>query len=100
MAKTFKKQPSEIIDYMGDMIEYFEELDSDFISSTTDIVATVLPAGLTLGSTVLVNGGFDGFKQWVSGGTDGVTYIVTFVITTNVGRVEETEIKVKVKEEN
>ncbi len=99
MAKTFKKQPAEVVDYFIDMTEYFEELEGDFIANASDIVTTFLPAtDLSDGATVLVNAGADGFKQWFSGGLDGVTYAVTYVITTNVGRVEEIEMKLRVKE--
>ncbi len=99
MAKTFKKQPSEVVDYFIDMTEYFEELEGDFINVSGDIVVTIVPAtDLAAGATVLVNAGADGFKQWFSGGLDGVTYAITYVITTNVGRVEEIEMRLRVKE--
>jgi hypothetical protein len=99
MAKTYFKQPSEVVDYFIDMREYFAELGGDFINIAGDIDVTIDPAGsLVAGSTVLVNGGLDGFTQWFSGGTDNVRYKVTYVVTTNVGRVEEFEMYIKVKE--
>ena len=99
MAKTFKKQPSENVDYFIDLRPYFEELEGDFINDASDVVTTFLPAtDLIEGATVLVNAGLDGFKQWFSGGLDGVTYAITYLFTTDVGRVEEVEMKLKVKE--
>lgn len=100
MAKTFNKQPSEVLDYFIDMREYFAELETDFVAAPGDIDVTVegSDSSLLAGSTVLVNDGYDGFKQWFSGGTDGVKYKVTYKITTDVGRVEEAEMYIKVKE--
>ena len=100
MTKIFKKQPREVVDYFIDMREYFEELEGDFIAAPGDIsVDSIEPASdLTAGTTVLVNSGEDGFKQWFSGGLDGITYKITYLVTTDVGRVEEIEMKIKVKE--
>jgi len=99
MAKVFEKQPSEIIDYFVNMIDYFEELEGDYVENTGDVTVNIEPSGsLIAGATVLVNGGKDGFKQWFSGGTDKTKYKVTFLVTTYVGRVEEFEMYIKVKD--
>ena len=57
----------------------------------------VAPAGLTLGSSFII--GNTVFKQWVSGGTVGVTYKVTVTCTTNAGRVKQVEFTVKIKDD-
>lgn len=99
MAKKFTKQPAEVVDYYIDMTEYFEELEGDKINDQNDVTVTIEPvADLVAGTTVLVNSGENGFKQWFSGGTDGVTYKITYLVTTDAGRVEEIEMKIKVKE--
>lgn len=100
MARTFTKQPAEVLDYFIDMREYFAELDTDFIALPADVDVTVegSDSALVAGSTVLVNDGYDGFKQWFNGGTNGVKYKITFLITTDVGRVEEVEMYIKVKD--
>ena len=99
MSKTFTKQPREVVDYFIRMVEYFEELAGDFIAAPGDVEVEIVPnTDLADGTTVLVNSGEDGFKQWFSGGLDGVTYQITYLVTTDVGRVEEIEMKIKVKE--
>lgn len=102
MAKKFRKQPNEIIDITIDMeTEYFAELDGDYIQDASDVTVTISPttaSPLTDGTTVLVGSPALSFKQWFSGGLDGQEYLVTFLVDTNVGRREEFEIKIKVKD--
>ncbi len=107
---VFIKQPSEIVDYAIKMTDWFSPLDdNDFISSVavTSSPAFGVGAGdLQLGpgalpNTTLVadNSGLDRIaKIWIGAGTDGVTYTVTAVLTTDLGRVEEVDFKIKVKE--
>lgn len=104
----FVKQPSEVVDYAIKMTDWFSPLDdSDYVTGvvvTGDPVfgapALVLGPG-TLPDTTLVsdNSGLDRIvKVWLGGGTDGTTYKVKVVITTDLLRVEEVDFKVKVKE--
>ena len=51
--------------------------------------------GLTLLAGVLTDGVV---KVWVAGGTDGATYKITSIVTTDGARIKTAEIKVKVKE--
>jgi len=91
MAVTKKtKQPSEVLDYD---FKYTDWLDSgDEIESAEVTVAT----GITLDSYNIVSPGI--VKVWLSGGTDGETYLITCVATTEGGREKEKEFKLKIKE--
>ena len=97
----FTKQPAETLDYDIDFTEFLA--DGDLLVTTGDppvpepLSVTVLPAGLTLGPTVVL-GGLK-VKQWVSGGTNGVSYKVTLTLTSNAGRVKQVEFVVRVKDE-
>jgi len=108
--KTFVKQPAEIFDYDIDMVEWFDELDdSDQIASiaVTSVPAFAPSPGLELGpgalpDTQLLAAGPTGLnriaKIWLGHGTDGVDYIVTAKITTDLGRLDESEFRMRVKE--
>jgi len=99
-----EKQPSEIYDYYVTGEDYFDEIeDTDEIDSivvTKDITTTpdleIGPAAFP--EYVLVGDNPQDFKVWLGAGLDGSTYKITCVITTLVGRVEEFEFKLKVKE--
>lgn len=107
----FKKQPSEIVDYAIKMTDWFSPLDdSDYIASIAVTSSPAFGAGagdLQLGPGALPDttlmadkSGLDRIgKIWIGGGTDGTSYYVTAVITTDLGRVEEVDFKIKVKEE-
>jgi len=109
--RTFPKQPSERIDIDIDMQDWFDERDdSDQIAS---MVITSVPAfgsapALELGPGALPDtqlligkGGLNRIgKIWLGAGTDKVDYIVTAKITTDLGRLDETEFKIAVKELN
>ena len=88
---TFTKQPSERI---SNSILYEDALDvGDYLETIVSCAA--LPAGLT------VTAGLASDKRvriWHEGGTDGVSYTVTVVVTTNTGERFEDEVVCKVKE--
>lgn len=89
MSITSKtKQTSENLDYD---FEFTNALPSGDNVSTATVTAT--PAGLTLG-TKTISG--QTVKQWISGGTDGVTYKVTVVATSVAGRIRELELELLV----
>lgn len=97
----FLKQPAETLDYDIDFTEFLADGDSLVtagdppVPSPKDVV--VSPSGLTLGPTVVIGG--KKIKQWLSGGTDGVTYKITITATSNAGRVKQVEFTVRVKDE-
>lgn len=108
MSKTFNKQSREVVDYDIDMTDYFEDLDdADQISNTgTPVTVEITPT--TLSPLTLGPGGQADYetvgdpryilKIWLGGGLDGTRYKVTALITTVLGRVEEIEFNVKVKD--
>lgn len=86
--QTFTKDPDSVLDYAQDWSAW---LDTDAITESSWSAAT----GITVDS--------DSFTDtvstvWLSGGTIGVSYIVTNHITTAGGRKEDRSIKIKVKE--
>jgi hypothetical protein len=99
-----EKQPSEIYDYYIDGSDYFDEIEDtdeiDDIVITKDVTTSPdLEIGpSTFPEYVLVGDNPIDFKVWVGGGLDGTTYVITCLITTLVGRKEEYEFKLKVKE--
>lgn len=89
---VFVKQPHEVLDYDFDYSEWLPTADT--IIST----AVTADAGITLGSTIIEPSEKKVVKQWVSGGSDGVTYKVQITATTAGGRVKEIEFKIRVRE--
>ena len=88
---TFNKQPNERLDFDIDFSEWVPAGDRIVSAmSTGDVGVTLDP--VVINPTGLV------VKQWVSGGTTGVTYKVQITATTQDGRIKEAEFKVKVKE--
>lgn len=86
MSITSKiKQPAENLDYDFDFTNAFPSGDN---ISTATVNAT--PTGLTLG-TKTISGQI--VKQWISGGTDGVTYKITVTATSVTGRIRELELE-------
>lgn len=94
---TYEQQPGEKLDYDIDFSEWLAPGDS--IVSVTSSIETGPDSALTIDSpvpTVFPNGKM--IKQWVSDGTNGVTYVVNFMATMNSGAVKEVELKFKIKE--
>jgi hypothetical protein len=83
------KQPIEVQDYDIDFDSWLPAGDS--ISSA--VIGT--PTGITLDSFSVSS---PIVKIWVAGGTAGSSYKFQITVTTNVGRVKQTELIVKVKE--
>ena len=86
---TFTQQPAEYLDYD---IPY-ELTSGDSLSSAT---ATVSPAGLTVGSPLVIPG--NKVKIWISGGVSGVTYKVEVTTTTTLGRIKQDELRFRIKD--
>ena len=102
--ETFEKQPAEIRDYDVDMAGYFAVIPGDDIQSV-DLSVTGSGASpeLVLGPDALPAYQLVGdpptrFKIWIGGGVSGSSYQVTARVTTEGGRVEEIDMKFKVKE--
>lgn len=89
---TLTKQPAE--DRLFEM-EFVGLLGPDeTLNGVISVTAT--PTGLTLSGAPTYEGSIA--KQRISGGTNGTTYKVTFVVTTSEGNTLEGEGKLKVRD--
>lgn len=88
MTKT--QQPPENLDYDFDYSNAFPAGDNVSVAAVT-----ATPTGLTLG-----NKAYSGqtVKQWISGGTNGITYKVTCIATSDAGRIKELELNLAISD--
>jgi len=104
MSVTMKKQPSEVMDYDVDMIDFFSALPNDYITSvavTIDATGATPDVVLGPGSQPvyqLLGSPAKSFKIWTGGGVSGTKYKITAIATTFEGRLKETEFFVRVKD--
>lgn len=89
---NFTKQSGETLDYDIDASEWLSINDS-----VVTAVTTVTPTGLTIQNTYVLEAGTV-VKVWLAGGTNGTTYKVQVVMTTEDGRIKESEFKLRVKD--
>jgi hypothetical protein len=108
--RTFTKQPWETWDYDIEMFDWFNFLDDeDFIANLE--FSCVPPFGVDYPDLVLGpdtqpdwqllpdrNGLLRRGKVWIGRGSDKVDYVVTMRLTTDLGRKDETEFKIRVRE--
>lgn len=87
---VINKQPADRRDYDVDCTSLVG--DYDVVQTAT---ATASPAGLTVDAPTVFS---DHVKLWIGGGTDGATYKVTVTVFSRDGRIQQDEIRVKVKE--
>ena len=80
-VRTYSKDPDAILDYWLDWSEWLSSGDGIEASSWFSS-----PTGLTIFDASF---GTAFALAWISGGTDGVDYLVTNRITTEDGRVED-----------
>ncbi len=91
MLGTLTKQPAEYLDYDINFEEWLTEDDSVAAASSS-----VSPTDeLTIVDT-LISGPI--IKLWISGGTNGKTYKITVTATTALGRIKETEFRIRVRD--
>ncbi len=86
------KDPSDSLDYS---IDWTKQLA---LPTTADTIATVVwtvPTGLTAGPQILSG---NVTTAWLSGGTNGVEYLVTCRITTANNRIIERSVRIVVQE--
>lgn len=108
--RTFPKQPAEVVDYDLDYNDFFDERDDAdqivLMTITSDPTFGVGGGDLQLGpgsqpdwQLLPSRAGLNRIgKVWIGGGTDGEDYIVTFKVTTELGRLDEGEFRVRVRE--
>ena len=89
---TKTKQPGERRSYT---INYDDAMTDDD-TVLTAVLKTAPPVELTVNQITVIS---PRVRFFVSGGTDGVSYKLTFVVTTNDGVVFEDEVTIKVKEQ-
>ncbi len=93
---TYEKQPSEVKDYDIDYAEWLTPAQDTIdditatISSATEAVPTLVVDSV---QNTLTTG-----KIWISGGTSDTKYKVTVLMTTNGGRIDESELIFHVKD--
>ena len=92
----YEKQPAEVKDYDIDYSEWLIPAE-DTISSITTVVTSESEAAPTLEvdytqNTITVA------KLWVSGGTVGTQYKITVLMTSEGGRVDESELVFNIKD--
>ena len=89
---TIIKDPNAVLDYTVDWTAWLAEI-ADTIATRTIIV----PSGIICDSSVITGANLK-VTAWLSGGTVGQTYQVTYRITTAGGRTEDRSFFVKIKE--
>lgn len=101
LLDRFKKQPAEIKKYQIDYSEWLAT--GETVSSVGTAVTLLNPASgdvgeptLTIGTTQIVGGTV--FEYYVSSGTDGKRYKVTFQASTSDSQTVESEIEFKVSD--
>ena len=85
---TFTKDPDSVLDYIMDFSDW---LDTDTITSHTVTVDSGITKDSSSNTTTTVT-------AWISGGTAGNTYDVTFRITTVGGREIDRTIRIRIRE--
>lgn len=101
LLDRFNKQPNEIKKYQVDYSEWLAT--GETVSSVPTSVTLLNPATgdvgeptLTVGSTQIVGGNV--FEYYVSSGTDGKRYKITFQASTTDSQTVESEVEFKVKD--
>lgn len=98
LLATFPKQPAERKDYDVDYADWLRFDPSDSLDAVEAVV--LLTSGEA--STPLVVERVDitatRAKLWVKGGADRATYKVEITATTQMGRIDQSELRFKVKD--
>lgn len=89
--QTLDKQPSESRLYIMEFAPNMGQTET--ITGVTSVVAA--PSGLTLSGSATFSG--TQASQRIAGGTDGVLYKVTFIVTTSGGNTLEGEGNLRVR---
>lgn len=86
---TFLRDPDAVLDYSVDWTSFLA--DTETITSHS----VEVPAGLTLDTSTESSGVV---TAWISGGTAGDNYTVTYRITTSEGRTDDRSLTLVVRE--
>lgn len=93
---TYEKQPAEYKDYDIDYSQWLTPAD-DVIDAVTATVTSETEASPTLEVNLIQNTVYVS-KLWVAGGTVGVKYKITVLMTTDDGRIDESELIFNIKD--
>lgn len=91
ILKTFQKQPSEVKDYDIDFSPWLTPMNDtlDFIGSKVECLDDPSNTTLEIDSLSITT---SKAKLWMSGGTSGLEYKVTLLVSTVGGRHDESEL--------
>lgn len=91
ILKAFMKQPNETKDYDIEYSPWLLPMDDSL--NEVDVFVTCLDdpddVSLVASDTAITT---TRLKVWLSGGTDGYKYKVTFIVSTVGGRIDESEL--------
>lgn len=93
---TYEKQPAEYKDYDIDYSLWLTPAD-DVIDTVTAAVTSATEATPTLLVSLVQNSVYVS-KLWIEGGTVGTKYKVTVLMTTDGGRIDESELIFNIKD--
>lgn len=88
---SYIKSPNENKQYVIDYSKWLEDGET-LVSS----VFSVSPAGMTVGTNV-IDGTGTLLSYFVSGGSNGVYYVLTVRVTTNIGQIKEDTVHYNVR---
>lgn len=86
---AFLKDPNSVLDFLSDWTGWLAE------GETIAALSVIVPTGITKDSDTHDD---TSATVWLSGGSAGNTYAVTFRITTNQARTDDRTIKIYVTE--
>ena len=93
---TYEKQPAEYKDYDIDYSKWLTPAD-DVINTVTATVTSATQASPTLAVNLIQNTVYV-TKLWVTGGTVGTKYKITVLMTSDGGRIDESELIFNIKD--
>jgi hypothetical protein len=91
---TIRQQPVEVKDYTIDYTDWLL-VQKDSITNVETSVRDAPDSALKVNSA---NYSSNGVLLWISGGLDGSSYQLQVTITTTGGRVDQSELVIKIKE--
>jgi hypothetical protein len=101
MPREFSKQPSENLDYDFDWTDWMplgDNVQSTVMTADSGITLGAKEQGEYISDVWTLNPAGNIIKQFVSGGTADKDYKITCVMTTLQGRIDEREIRIRVRD--
>lgn len=97
LLEKFVKQPAEVKDYDVSYAKWLAPIGDviDSVVTTIACLSTPTDNALTINSTLLTD---TSVKLWVAGGTSGKKYKITIRLTTDGGRIDESELMFIIKD--